>query len=153
MLFNERNLVYSAPTSAGKTLVSEILLIKACLERRKKAIMVLPFVSVAREKMLYFRDLLTPAGLRVEGFFGGYNPPGGFENVNVAICTIEKANSIINRLLEKNKIIEVGIIVVDEVHLISDPNRGYILELLLAKTLYVSFKLEFTLLDFIIVFI
>lgn len=137
------NLVYSAPTSSGKTLVSEILMIKSVLERQKKALLILPFISVVREKMLYLRDLLTPAGIRVEGFFGGYSPPGGFDACQVAVCTIEKANSIFNRLLELQKVHQVGIVVVDEIHLISDPSRGYILELLLAKILYVSKKMDF----------
>ncbi|KAH8236416.1 hypothetical protein KR026_001239 [Drosophila bipectinata] len=138
VLFENCNLVYSAPTSAGKTLVSEILLIKTVLERRKKVLLILPFISVVREKMFYLQDLLTMAGYRVEGFFGGYNPPGGFENIDVAICTIEKANSIVNKLLEQDKLDSVGTVVVDEVHLISDKGRGYILELLLAKIVYMS---------------
>ncbi|XP_034114797.2 DNA polymerase theta [Drosophila albomicans] len=140
VLFEHSNLVYSAPTSAGKTLVSEILLLKTVLERSKKVLLILPFISVVREKMFYLQDLLTPAGYRVEGFFGGYTPPGGFESIHVAICTIEKANSIINKLLEQGKLDEIGTIVVDEVHLISDAGRGYILELLLAKVLYMSRK-------------
>lgn len=140
VLFEHSNLVYSAPTSAGKTLVSEILLLKTVLERGKKVLLILPFISVVREKMFYLQDLLTPAGYRVEGFFGGYTPPGGFESIHVAICTIEKANSIINKLLEHGKLDEIGTIVVDEVHLISDAGRGYILELLLAKVLYMSRK-------------
>lgn len=133
-------MVYSAPTSAGKTLVSEILLLKTVLERGKKVLLILPFISVVREKMFYLQDLLTAAGYRVEGFFGGYTPPGGFDSINVAICTIEKANSIVNKLLEQGKLEDIGTVVVDEVHLISDPGRGYILELLLAKILYMSRK-------------
>lgn len=135
-------MVYSAPTSAGKTFVSEILMIYNVLKRRKKVLIILPFISVVREKMYNLQDLLRSSGVRVEGFFGGYTPAGGFESVDVAICTIEKANSIVNRLLEQSKIDAIGLIVVDEVHLISDPGRGYILELLLAKTLFCSKKLS-----------
>lgn len=38
----------------------------------------------------------------------------------------------------------MGCIVVDEIHLISDVNRGYILELLLAKVIYVCQKYQYS---------
>uniref|UniRef100_A0A182RNF2 DNA polymerase theta n=1 Tax=Anopheles funestus TaxID=62324 RepID=A0A182RNF2_ANOFN len=137
-----KNLIYSAPTSAGKTLVSEFLIAKTITERKLKVLLILPFVAVAREKMLYLKDLLEPGGMRVEGFYGGYHPPGGFESIDLAVCTIEKANSIVNRLLEQNALTTLGLVVVDEVHLISDPSRGYILELLLTKIRFVATRCE-----------
>lgn len=142
ILKNFKNLVYSAPTSAGKTLVAEILAIKTVFERQKKVIFILPFVSIVREKMYYFQDLLGTSGIRVEGFMGSYNPPGGFSSVQIAICTIEKANNLINRLLEEKKLSEIGAILVDEMHLLGDPSRGYLLELLLTKLRYISQKDE-----------
>ncbi|XP_041773751.1 DNA polymerase theta [Anopheles merus] len=142
VLLEGKNLIYSAPTSAGKTLVSEFLLAKTVTERKLKAMLILPFVAVAREKMLYLKDLLEPGGMRVEGFYGGYHPPGGFESVDLAVCTIEKANSIVNRLLEQSALTTLGLVVVDEAHLISDPGRGYILELLLTKIRFVAARCE-----------
>ncbi|XP_076224101.1 DNA polymerase theta isoform X2 [Nomia melanderi] len=138
----KRNLIYSAPTSAGKTLVAEILMIKTVLERKKKAIFILPFVSVVREKMYYFQDLLSDSGIRVDGFMGGVAPPGGFAATQIAIATIEKANSLVNRLMEENELTNLGAVVVDELHLVGDPNRGYLLELLLTKLKYMTLRNE-----------
>ncbi|XP_069058813.1 DNA polymerase theta isoform X2 [Pleurodeles waltl] len=135
-----KNLVYSAPTSAGKTLVSELLILKRVLETRRKALFILPFVSVAKEKTYYLQSLFQEVGLRVEGYMGGSSPAGGFSSVDVAVCTIEKANGLINRLIEESKLHLLGMVVVDELHMLGDSHRGYLLELLLTKVRYVSQK-------------
>lgn len=71
---------------------------------------------------------------------GGVAPPGGFAAVHIAIATIEKANSLINRLLEEGDLSSLGAVVIDELHLLGDPNRGYLLELLLTKLRYMTLK-------------
>nr|CAH8871958.1 unnamed protein product [Trichobilharzia regenti] len=135
VLEGNKNLVYSAPTSAGKTLVAELIVLKRVLESSLKAFIILPYVSVSREKMTYLQRLFSSLGIRVGGYMGGQSPPGGLSAINVAVCTIEKANSLVNRLIEEDRLDELGIVVVDELHLIGDTHRGYLLELLLTKLL------------------
>nr|CDS23045.1 DNA polymerase theta [Echinococcus granulosus] len=135
VLDGTRNLVYCAPTSAGKTLVAELITLKRILATNKKAIIILPYVSVSREKMVSLQHIFEGIGVRVGGFMGGVSPAGGLASVRVAVCTIEKANNLINRLIEEEHLSDLGIVVVDEMHLISDQHRGYLLELLLTKLL------------------
>ncbi|XP_023930117.1 DNA polymerase theta [Lingula anatina] len=141
------NLVYCAPTSAGKTMVAELLILKRVLETKKKAILILPFVSVAREKMFYLQGMFQDAGLRVGGYMGSSSPAGGFKSVDIAVCTIEKANSLLNRLLEEKSLDKLGIVVVDELHMVGDQHRGYLLELLLTKVRFVASRTECSLDD------
>uniref|UniRef100_A0A673ZZ02 DNA polymerase theta n=1 Tax=Salmo trutta TaxID=8032 RepID=A0A673ZZ02_SALTR len=135
-----QNLVYSAPTSAGKTLVAELLMLKRVLETRRKALFILPFVSLAKEKMTYLQSVFSEAGVCVEGYMGGRTAPGGFNSLDIAVCTIEKANSLLNRLIEEDSMDLLGVVVVDELHMVGDSGRGYLLELLLTKIRYIALK-------------
>lgn len=62
--------------------------------------------------------LLEPLGKHVRSYYG--NQGGGTlpKDTSVAVCTIEKANSLINRLLEEGRLSEIGIIVIDELHMV-----------------------------------
>jgi hypothetical protein len=53
--------------------------------------------------------------------------------VDVAVCTIERANVILTQLLDLGEEHRLRMVVVDELHLISDSRRGFLLEVLLAK--------------------
>ena len=72
------NLLYSAPTSAGKSLVAEILALKRVLQTKRKAIFILPIVSVAQEKMFSLKVMYSGLGLTVGGFMGAQTPPVAF---------------------------------------------------------------------------
>ena len=81
----------------------------------------------------FYQDLVKHAGIRVEGYMGAQSPAGGFAATDIAVCTIEKANSLVNRLMEEKKMNCLGIMIIDEMHMIGDGQRGYLLELLLSK--------------------
>jgi DNA polymerase theta len=86
------------------------------------------------------KGLLSDSFLKIDGFIGSSSPAGGFQNIDIAICTIEKANSLLNRLIDEDTIFDIGVIVVDELHMVNDPSRGYLLELILSKIKYLCIK-------------
>ncbi|KAJ3090357.1 hypothetical protein HK102_004011 [Quaeritorhiza haematococci] len=137
VLTGQRNLLYSAPTSAGKTMVAELLVLRRVLSSKKKAIMILPFVAIVSEKTKYLQTMFASENFKIVGYFGN-NGSSSFDNVDIAICTIEKANSLVNKIMEEGKMDTLGIVVVDELHMIGDDSRGYLLELLLTKMRFVA---------------
>jgi len=56
------------------------------------------------------------------------------------ICTIEKANSLMNSLIEAGRLSEVGMVVADELHMIGDGPRGAIYEMILSKAKFCGRK-------------
>lgn len=97
VLTEARNLLYSAPTSAGKSMVADMLLYKVLFERKKKAFIILPFVSICTEKVQSLKRVLRSAGIFMDSFAGKSNPRGGLARVDVVVCTIEKGNNMINK--------------------------------------------------------
>ncbi|CAD6343940.1 unnamed protein product [Miscanthus lutarioriparius] len=137
-VLDKRNLVYCASTSAGKSFVAEVLMLRRILSSGNMAILVLPYVSICAEKAEHLEQLLEPLGRHVRSFYG--NQGGGSlpKDTAVAVCTIEKANSLVNKLLEDGRLSELGIIVIDELHMVGDQHRGYLLELMLTKLRYAA---------------
>lgn len=139
-----RSLVYCASTSAGKSLVAELLMLRRVLSTGKKALLVLPYVSLCCEKATHLQAILQPLGKRVREFYGTQGGSSLPENTSVAVCTIEKANSLVNKLLEEGRLSELCVVVIDELHMVGDKDRGYLLELLLTKIRYARGCEEFT---------
>lgn len=115
ILAGTKNLVYTAPTGGGKSLVADILLLKKVIENpTQKAILVLPYVALVQEKLKWLRALVEGVrknqdstsqpssqlpkwrkphdngSIRVVGFFGGSKTRATWSDVDVAVCTIEK---------------------------------------------------------------
>lgn len=138
---NRTNLIYSAPTSGGKTLVSEILMLREVLLRKQNVLFLLPYVSIVQEKVHEMMPLAVEFNFLIEEYCAGKGsiPPVKRRKKNsIFICTIEKGQILFDSLIESGRTQEISLIIVDELHMLGDSNRGHILESLLTKVIYLE---------------
>ncbi|CAB3374017.1 Hypothetical predicted protein [Cloeon dipterum] len=140
-VLERKNFIYSISTSGGKTLVAEILLFREMLCRKKNTILVLPYVSIVQEKVRSLSPFALEMNFLVEEYAAGKGilPPKKrlWKNV-VFVATIEKALALFNSLAEEKRLHEIGMVVVDEIHMIGEAGRGAVLESLIAKFMFSS---------------
>ena len=139
------DLVYTSPTSGGKTLVAELLLLHTIFVKPNGFLLfILPYVALAEEKARALTDLLDEehgSDVIVECCVGKKNIRRIFclkrpERSIIVLCTVEKANQIVNESIRRESANEIRLIIADEIHLMDDNTRGHLLEMLLTKMLF-----------------
>lgn len=132
-LFADGNLIVFSPTSSGKTFIGEMAAVKAARENTKVFYLV-PQKALAEEKFQEFRQRYSKAGIKVvvsSRDHREFDEEIERRDFHIAVVVFEKMQAL---LVSRPQLMEaVGLVVVDELQLITDPGRGPTLELLLTK--------------------
>jgi len=132
LLDKKKNFLISIPTASGKTLIGEIALLNHILEdRNKKGLFIVPLKALASEKYEEFKKKYKRYGIKVALSIGDYDEEEDLSDYNIIITTAEKLDSLIRHRVKW--IDDVSVVVIDEIHLIGDEERGGTLEVLITK--------------------
>ena len=127
-----RSLVVSAPTGSGKTLIAEIAIIETVLIQKRKAVYLTPLRALATEKYADFKAYQEKYDLKVAVRTGDYeSTEEDLSYYQIIVSTYEKFDSMSRKGPEWLK--NVGVVVVDEAHMLTDTERGPALECMLTR--------------------
>ncbi len=130
-LLRDRNIVISMPTAAGKTLIATLAIIEKLSNPKKKAVYIVPLVALGNEKYNYFKMFFNKK-CKVALSVGDYDSSDAYlSDYDIIVATSEKMDSLLRHNVPWTK--DIGLIIIDEVHLLNDTSRGPTLEILITK--------------------
>jgi len=128
-LLERKNLLVCTPTASGKTLIAELAALKSIIEGKGKAIYIVPLKALANEK---YRDFKKRYGqiARIALSIGDLDSADPYlAEYDIIVCTAEKLDSLIRH--HTPWLNSVATIIIDEIHLMNDVERGPTVEILI----------------------
>ena len=129
-----------APTGSGKTIMAELALLR-CFRNRPgaKVVYVAPLKALVRERILdWGQGLCHTMGKTLVELTGDVTPDArALLQADVIVCTPEKWDGISRSWQSRSYVRRVGVVVLDEVHLLGS-DRGPVLEVLVSRMRYVA---------------
>lgn len=130
------DLVITLPTSAGKTRIAEICVLRVLAEG-KRAIIVTPLRALSAQTERSFREVFHPLGFSVSALYGAAGTIGKdldtLKNCHIVVTTPEK----LDFALRNDELIlnDIGTVIFDEAHLIGPDEREIRYEVLVQRLL------------------
>lgn len=134
-LIEQKNALICLPTGSGKTFPALLAIINATLNKRGKAVYIVPLRALAKQKYDEFKKVMSPLGIKV-GISTGDYAKDEYSNIgakDVVITTIEKMDSFIRH--NEDWLYDVTLFVIDEIQMVDDPSRGLTLEIVTSEIL------------------
>ncbi len=145
-LLEGRNQLVVSATATGKSLIGEMAGVKNLLENRGKLLFLVPLVALANQKfdqLSAYRELGFQTSIRVGvsriRLGKGRNVPQSL-NADIISGTYEGIDQVIRT---KKSLGRVGTVVIDEVHMLEDAERGHRLAGMIARLKNAAPKAQF----------
>lgn len=141
-----KNLVLASPTASGKTLIAELCILRHVLERHGKAIYLAPLRALASEKYKEFQKYASlrksnDSPVKVGISTGDYDSSDPWlGRYDVILSTNEKADSLLRH--KAPWMSELTLVVADEIHLLTEHERGPTLEVVLTRLSEINPKIQ-----------
>ncbi|MDI6807004.1 MAG: DEAD/DEAH box helicase, partial [Candidatus Aenigmarchaeota archaeon] len=131
-LLKRKNLVVAAPTASGKTLIGELAMLNTFYKNLGKTIYMVPLVALANEKFQNFKEKYERLGIKIAMSVGDFDSSDPFlAGYDLIIVSNEKMDSLIRHGADWIK--DIGLVIVDEIHMLTDASRGPTLEITLTR--------------------
>jgi len=139
LIKEKTNQLVMAPTSAGKTLIGELAGITRILSNKRKLLYLVPIRALASLRTVEFKHKYKTLNLKIIKKVGESilkkketEDLEDLEDADIIIATYEAIDYIL-RSGNKHNLGSVGTIIVDEIQTLSDQERGFILDGLIAR--------------------
>ncbi|XP_043498023.1 activating signal cointegrator 1 complex subunit 3 [Polistes fuscatus] len=136
----DNNVLLGAPTGSGKTIAAEIAMFRVFKQYPdQKVVYIAPLKALVRERMHDWKVRLEEKlGKKVVELTGDVTPDIKIiANASIIITTPEKWDGISRSWQTRNYVQKVGLIVIDEIHLLGE-DRGPVLEVIVSRTNFIS---------------
>jgi helicase len=134
-ILDGKSVLVSAPTASGKTLIAMLSMLSHLPKNKSKIVYLSPLRALAAEKFNDFKKLeKINLGRKIKvaistGDFDSVEEK--LENSDILVLTNEKMDALMR--FSQSWISEIGLVIVDEIHLIGDDGRGPTLEMVLTR--------------------
>ncbi|MEJ2250049.1 MAG: DEAD/DEAH box helicase, partial [Candidatus Lokiarchaeota archaeon] len=133
-LFFRKSFLICAPSGSGKTLIGELCAISNIFHKFGKSVYLVPFKALATEKYYDLKKKYSRFGVNIELSIGDYDiDDSKLSQADITVTTYEKMDSILRNFYTKEWIYDISTIIIDEIHVIGDDNRGPRLESLIVR--------------------
>ena len=141
LFHTDSNVLIGAPTGSGKTIMSELAMLRVFKQTPKsKIIYVAPLKALAKERIIDWKKRLEngPLGKVVLELTGDVTPDlKALTKADVLITTPEKWDGISRNWQHRSYVQEVALVIIDEIHLLGQ-ERGPVIEVIVSRMRYIA---------------